>query len=155
MGSYFKPLRRKFGVVTLTLTCLFAALWIRSFIVADHVSIPTGNLALESIISANGSFLWWGMTFPESDGSQLNPRWATVAASEARKFLEDPAISWRWRWNGWAAIEHINPQLQMSGLLIPFWSIVIPLTLLAASLLLTNPKNPIQTRPEPDSGIGA
>jgi hypothetical protein len=31
LGTYFKPLRRKVGVVTLVMACVFAAGWVRSY----------------------------------------------------------------------------------------------------------------------------
>lgn len=42
MGTYFKPLRRKVGVVTLLMACVFTGLWMRSYILLDvfYVHVP-------------------------------------------------------------------------------------------------------------------
>ena len=40
MGDYFRSWRRKIGVVTLGMACVFAGGWVRSFIIADSVIVP-------------------------------------------------------------------------------------------------------------------
>src|ERR1700677_2622214 len=48
MPTYFKPLRRKIGVVTLALACVFAGAWIRS----------RDNIDAASIDNSQCSFIW-------------------------------------------------------------------------------------------------
>lgn len=40
MNDYFKPLRRKVGVMTLLLECTFAAGWVRSLKIEDNILVP-------------------------------------------------------------------------------------------------------------------
>ena len=40
MGDFFKPWRRKIGVVTLVFACLVAGGWVRSLTVREVISIP-------------------------------------------------------------------------------------------------------------------
>src|SRR5437764_781766 len=41
MREFFKPCRRKLGMVTLGLACVFAAGWVRSLSVDDFIQLPT------------------------------------------------------------------------------------------------------------------
>ena len=43
MGRYFKAWRRKFGVVTLVIACVFTAAWIRGFYYEDWAIVHFGN----------------------------------------------------------------------------------------------------------------
>ena len=58
MGEYFKPLRRKLGVVTLLMACVLMAGWVRSLSIFDAVTFPfTGTIA-ESLSSNRGNLYW-------------------------------------------------------------------------------------------------
>lgn len=39
MGSYFKPLRRKIGLISLALACVFSGAWVRSCLYEDEIHI--------------------------------------------------------------------------------------------------------------------
>ena len=39
MGDFFKPWRRKIGMLTLVMACVFCVLWIRGVVVADIFSL--------------------------------------------------------------------------------------------------------------------
>lgn len=39
MGTFFKPLRRKFGVVTLGLACVLMVGWVRSLSAEDRIDL--------------------------------------------------------------------------------------------------------------------
>lgn len=43
MGDYFKLWRRKIGVVTLLMACVFMVAWMRSLIATDSVTLPFKN----------------------------------------------------------------------------------------------------------------
>lgn len=110
MFTYFKPLRRKIGVVTLLLACVFAAGWITSL-----------EASGKYLLRLNGIFL----AFESSRGAL---GWQTFQARPETLFGEN--------WN--------SPNVHMSRSLgfnmIPYWSIVLPLTLLSAWLLLSIPR---------------
>jgi hypothetical protein len=101
MLEFFKGWRRKFGVLTLLMACVFAAGWVRSLIVADRI-----NFFGAQMLSWHGEIMRCVAVLVRTQiGSQ------TVTSAQ-----ETPI---------WT---------------IPYWSIVIPLTLLSAWLLLSNPK---------------
>ena len=64
MPDYFKPLRRKIGVVTLVLACVFAAMWVRSGRIQDVVRFgPGGRECI--VVSFDGRFsIWVGAAGP-------------------------------------------------------------------------------------------
>lgn len=103
--KYFKPLRRKIGVVTLLLACVFVAAWVRSY---DEES-------------ANG------VEFPFYDDRYnllLLPEGIVLG-----KFVLE--------------LEENQQVLVLHDFfVIPHWTIVIPLTLLSAWLLLSKPRQP-------------
>src|SRR6478736_6446220 len=57
MGEYFKPLRRKIGVLTLAMACLFTAGWIRSQTICDGIAI-TFTKNRYSLRSYRNQILW-------------------------------------------------------------------------------------------------
>ena len=57
MGGYFKPWRRKIGVVTLVMACVLMAGWVRSLTVADHIDIPRNN-RLHMLNSRHGHLVY-------------------------------------------------------------------------------------------------
>ena len=54
MSGYFKPLRRKVGVATLTLACGLAACWVRSFFVSDEFVTNQYKMANAVVSSPEG-----------------------------------------------------------------------------------------------------
>lgn len=56
MVSYFKPLRRKLGVITLVLACALTALWVRTLSQPLRLVLPVGGY-IEYAITANEGWL--------------------------------------------------------------------------------------------------
>ena len=148
--SYFKPWRRKFGVLTLLLACAFMGLWIRSFRRGDFVTTEPvqrvsfrGRLFIQRLVDAKMSrFLF---AYDSEDDRHTSD------------VYEDPHFAelWSWRWCGFAAgttAIKMAPDGTLSKwnsvqYLIPYWSIVIPLTSLSAWLVLSKPRPAKQTEP--------
>src|SRR6266700_4979357 len=58
MGDYFKPWRRKLGVVTLLLACVFVAGWVRSLSTFDSIAFANvGRLHIVPLMSHEGRLL--------------------------------------------------------------------------------------------------
>ena len=57
MPPYFKPLRRKLGVLTLVMACAICGFWTRSFTVVDILAIGKRKSSY-SILSYNGRVGW-------------------------------------------------------------------------------------------------
>jgi hypothetical protein len=54
MGEFFKPWRRKLGVVTLVLACVFTAGWVRSLSRVNYIGIFSGVRTSHTVISTHG-----------------------------------------------------------------------------------------------------
>ena len=151
MIDYFKPLRRKFGVLSLIMTCVFMVGWVRSYSVWDSTHLLLGyGYSLDSV---EGRTIWGINQHPDStqgvigwDIHQLSVR----RLSETRKLLEEGAEC-RWRFFGFGSAnfpigqpKHLRSVLWFT----PYWSIVIPLTMLSAYLLFTKPRKKLTTSPD-------
>lgn len=121
MREFFKGWRRKLGCVTLVLVLPILALWIRSFTCFDQIAAG-GNL----VISNSGCMVWNWMGWGGPDATITD--WYTGIASP---FGED------WYFGS-------------DGVRFPYWSIVIPLTLLSSWLLLSRPRQ-IQAAVKPET----
>jgi len=139
MGDYFKPWRRKIGVVTLVMACVFAAGWVRSltFVEAVDWQIYQSGVILGSIDSHFGLFV-------VEDGKSNRfsyPEWGTVEFRTVEELVSEGGTPvWHWQRFGFH-VAAIFDRYSVYGLILaPYWSIVIPLTLLSAYLLLSKPR---------------
>lgn len=145
MGDYFNPLRRKIGVVTLVMACVLAAGWVRSCVYIDYLSgrVRPGDKQIDHLVSLNQQI---GYMVSSSDLLQLKyPR--CVLRSWRLNALHGPFIggnvNWWWNSNGFRVIDVKNEttgNILYRGLAIPYWSIVLPMALLSAWLLLNKPR---------------
>jgi hypothetical protein len=150
MWSYFRGWKRKIGAVMLLLACMFAAGWGRSLNRADKLEIR--NLKL---LSVAGGLIW------RSSGRGVSLRGfpddsAGGSVSFASSDYFDPYSNdehWMWRRLGFGeSIYQVNAVLTSSDNMraaptrfyrVPYWSIVLPPTLISAWCLLMKP----QTKP--------
>lgn len=143
VSTYFKPLRRKLGVVTLLLACAFAAIWIRSFYCTDDLLIGFSTSPIHSVL--------------------VLPEGFQIFRSESLRDEIDPLITQRFPYCRWSYYPNGAPTLQPNfylykgrfklaspfGMIVAHWPIVLSLTLLSAWLLLLNPQVTKQNvRPE-------
>ena len=180
MNGFFKPLRRKFGVVTLLVACVFMASWVRSALYEDVAKIRRsekkafliGSTKYGIVLSAmrviDENFKWpatskfvWKSHIPQqkftAKGMMLG--WSLCQLFEDFEYGtdEDPAqmkklITWNWSYGGF----HISqatfpPRIFVVTWIFPHWSIVISLALLSAYFLLSKPRSK-SSSPEVDRG---
>jgi hypothetical protein len=156
MGEFFWGWRRKVGLMTLLMACVFAAGWVRSFYVRDTIIIY-GRFPVLSVSSKDGQ-LSWEKQLPFVLKGPFNP--VQDLNDGAQNYWEPWDIHWRWRreWYGFLfgsgvlslSLDKFPPnerrwmseppqKRRVEVWMIPYWSIVIPLTLLSAFLLLSTP----------------
>lgn len=143
MGNYFKPLRRKIGVLTLVIACMFAAGWLRSYSYIDIVASSVGGTKLVfmsgsqklRLIFPGERMLQMVATIQDPEGERINGWIIAGAPWETKKF------SVRSEAGRIVKVNSLDVK-QEQFLLIPFWSIVLPLTLLSAWLLFSKPRQP-------------
>jgi hypothetical protein len=157
MGELFKGWRRKIGVVTLVMACSFMGLWVRSQSVSDWFMFTVQPGRLVFLISYPNGLMWVRSEFKREvrAGAIWSPVPITKNDFDERIVFsprDELVIEWRWKWMGFCfsinkdSEERIRSQ---NGLtlnreafwFVPHWSIVIPLTLLAAWLLLSKPRS--------------
>ena len=152
LAEYFKPWRQKFGVLTLLLACVFAVSWIRSFRSEDYVEVFAGKYSIQSKhyfslwsgVSANGSLYIgkiWGQPEDPSDITAVEsyyryPRWQQ---SPDMDFPSESDLRYLWRCCGCGVYQRSPDDPRNGGLrvVIPYWLVVIPLTILSSWLLLS------------------
>ena len=164
MSDIFQGWRRKFGLTTLLLALVFMSGWVRSLNTGDHLSFPpevrkttsTSIIHLDELYSASG-LMMWGRSFEEST-DEINPNelrsrlaypfWVTVSPTTN---LDDPQLKWRWRWCGFGICEYNDQRVVgvwESILVVPYWMITIPLTLISAFLILPRSRKPTERTKE-------
>jgi hypothetical protein len=146
MGRYFKPLRRKIGVITLVMACTFAAGWIRSLSLVDYAGWDCSFTGYD-LKSERGQLWFFYTTRTERrnwayllDSERISPRINTARLP----FLQSN-LDWRWDWLGFHFSSEVSPTVQHRYFIVPYWFIVVPLTVLSAWLILSKPR----TKSEP------
>ena len=158
MGNYFKPWRRKIGVMTLGLTCLLVMGWVRSFSLTDFVQSEISSQScvfLESSAQTIGA----GM---ERANERNPPIWNifptldTTRSSGIKPLNDIQHFRWNEQWHDFGIGGNYDnyPDNLLLEVQAPYWSTVIPLTLLSAYLLLAKPrgaKSPVIQTDQPAS----
>jgi hypothetical protein len=155
MPTYFKPLRRKIGIVTLALACVFAAGWARSQGYDDELDFWTGPHQTHSLNSSPTGICWMKRSNLPPDVPMTTGRCGLVAFQSWHVGpgpFSDVPDPFRWSTPQWQfsamgfhfAESTINPPDygNLRIWIIPYWSIVIPMTLLSAWLLLSKVRKP-------------
>jgi len=142
MGEFFKGWRRNAGGVLLVLACVFMVGWVRSGFHGDvlQVRLPSGTIvSVESGDYPRALPIFIDRRTMAGDLSQSKSQleWDISSAPEMRF----PAVSLGIAINQW---------------FLPYWSVVIPLTLLSTYLLLINPRIAMPKKAvEPTTAEGA
>ena len=165
MGDFFKPWRRKIGVVTLVMACVMMGGWVRSFGRMELIHICPGR-SLFIIGSRNGSLCVMRSVYQthevaisksitifnsslkrigvgcssEKSSNETNIRYWTNA-----RIVPDTVSQSYWTFGDFAfGTESHTTILDEHDELIaiaPYWSIVVPMTLISLWLLLSKPCN--------------
>jgi hypothetical protein len=175
MHTLFDGWRRKTGCVTLLLACAIYGAWIRSSTVTDSVNCYSWWKVMQSLVSSDGSLSWerrdttavrnrevpfWkrGPAGRKRRAQRGLPQLAfirsesIVARGKLNRRLDAPDIIWHWRWHGFGS--GTWPAHHTTLWVIPYWSIVLPLTLLSAYLILWKPRKRADSEKETDPGLG-
>ena len=153
MSEFFKPWRRKVGCVTLAMACVFMAGWVRSRTANDYVLIPTNSAGY--FVGADSHGLCWiqsqNLDFPDFWYVVQGPGVSFEFNAAYQRPLDHNAAATCSQWLGFQIIQInsniLGPRSRELKWVLPYWSIVLPLTLLSAYLLLSK-QSPIN-RGEP------
>ena len=134
--SSFKSWRRKIGIVTLVMACVFMAGWARSQTIAEFVSFRSSPSRV-TVFSSWPSFLVWNCRGGASPATFYGRMRADYDFFET---FEDLKNRHHWAMCGFQSVSGQNENgVPIAVWIIPYDSIVLPLTLLSAWLLLSNP----------------
>ena len=126
MGEFFKGWRRKAGLVTLGTACVLMVGWIRSRVMYDVMALSAFG-RFNVVESELGRILWLASDRDQSAWQQLG--WRSLSLSDPRlNNLVHTEIVMR----------YLGKHVWALGL--PYWSLVLPLTLLSAWLILGKPR---------------
>lgn len=135
MNGYFRPLTRKIGVVTLTVACVFGFVWMRSLFVRDVFGVGQPD-SYRAFASYAGSMRWSKLT---PGLGKVGFEWQSETWSRETDFnWNDWNVEWRRECLGFEFGAGTIPGITImrnERWAIPYWSIVIPLTVLSAYLL--------------------
>jgi len=129
MREFFRPFRRKLGVLVLVLACVFAGMWIRSTMFYDVISF--GNTPRQqAIFSIGGRLTYWMYTLHSPDTPYRQVQSARFESADLPARLESIATT----------RELLTATDNLVEFWLPYWAIVSPLTLLSAWLLIGKPR---------------
>lgn len=159
MGEVFKGWRRKVGCVTLVMALLTFCVWGFGHSALVGYTIFTGEHRIEMFGSSSNGFFWTVIDGPEES-------WATPGyVSTGWHFRYVPSydcldhieIDWHWQCCGFHSANGKGIQdVPQTAFVVPHWSIILPMTLLSAFLLLTKPrKSAPKKNHEPILTVGA
>jgi hypothetical protein len=166
--EFFKGWRRKFGCITLVTACVFAVGWVRGYCVEDQLWLGLsgrGNVWDRLFSSRRGIGLIRWESKSLSTYFTWSPGWITKVLDENCDFLGDLAetypestIQWRRGSAGFdiGSTSHQAKNISTFFIVVPYWSVVFPLTLLSACFLFSEPKRRVTKQTtEPAPTIGA
>jgi hypothetical protein len=134
------------------LACVFTAGWVRGYCVADVVNFGNGESAtLHSLRLCRNGILWEWSGSEDALGGHIVyiPWWSCHPPANATDRLREwesivqTVDDWRFQSSGFDIGEfhdRDDPKFRVKWRVIPYWSIVVPTTLLSVWLLLSKPK---------------
>ena len=149
MGEFFKPWRRKIGVLTLLIACLAMGGWMRSLTTVDQFAHLSGEFDRGYVQSVNGFLVWW------SDATSGNRLWSILEiqwnggfrmAGLQNSFFDnidapgEVVTDWFVRWPFFRIGRERGGNHKTFVHYVSYSTIAAPLTVLSAYLLLSKPR---------------
>jgi hypothetical protein len=125
--------------------------WLRSLTTRDDIIFPdrkqktsAGFLVTSDDLASSNGLMLWGRICEEStnpadryiDLGPAYPLWKTALPTTYT--FDDPELKWRWRWWGFGICENSDQRVVgvwESILIVPYWMIAVPLTLICVWLI--------------------
>lgn len=149
MREFFRCWKRKTGSMALVMACTFAVGWLRSRVYADCIAPYRTESCNHWLASAQGQLKWFYVNLPKGWLVSVNPPRYSLSEpvnrypdTELEPIFGGVVISWYWHWQAWGfRFGHCDVSgFEIVTWQVPYWSVVIPLTLLSAYLLLSKPR---------------
>lgn len=134
MQEFFRGWKRKTGIVTLLITCMLTAGWVRSTRMYERFGYRTGESCFHWIYSVRGE-IWW-IRSQEHDG-HLDFKWYASGPDTTFLLCLPSDRTWYWRIGKLEYGEYAETFLKHRYVMMPYWLLVIPLTLVSAWLFFS------------------
>ena len=133
MTGFFKSWRRRIGVVTLMMACLFMAGWVRTFSQEDLVGISFSSQSLVFVESAEQTI---GFGMERGNGRpiwDIFPFWQTSPSSRVKPLDDIQHVKWGVQWHdfGIGGNDQDYPDNLLLEVHAPYSFFVLPLTLIS------------------------
>lgn len=149
MITFFDTGRRRLGILTLTIACLLMAGWIRSLAIGEIFRVSSSHRTYHMLFSYEGWIGWIVFHDPDVITPEAYRPFYSRASSRSESPFAWVCLHWDSKRNQFQEISGAhNPYL-----IVPYWFVVAPLTLLSAWLLLATPRSFI--KPQPNTEIGS
>jgi hypothetical protein len=156
MGGFFKGWRRKVGCVALVMACALLGLSIRAQFVLDSFYFQFTESPPSYWLVTTGSGVYWDGSSEVDMTTRSLSRWDTIpyTPKQPRDFTAwtpSDSVIWQRQWCGFY-IGEIEASFGASSYwVVPYWAMILPLTLLSAFLILWPQRRaPRQTAIESD-----
>jgi hypothetical protein len=136
MREFLRGWKRKLGCMTLVIACAFAAPWIRSYSICDDFTLSKHG-QFDSLVSVDGQLFTTSGPYRGPDEFRRTTRRAQPIQN-----LWAGRFEWQWRCCGFGSASSSTQNRTIYLKIIPYWSVVLPLTLMSAYLLLSKPRRP-------------
>lgn len=143
--------KRNFGYITLAVTSVLMVGWIRSVVVNDNLQIPRGKYAEESVSSSNGILSW--NSSQATKPNSVSTRWesSSVSSRDLERYDRDTIWSFQSLGIGLGIVQPDTADRRSFQIRqIPYWMLVIPLGILSAWLILSEPQIPNDPNESPN-----
>jgi len=166
MGEFFKGWRRKIGVLTLVMACVMMGAWVRSFGRMELIHICPGR-SLVIIGSRNGSLCLMRSVYQTHEVAIsksitiFNSSLKRIGVGCSSEKSSDETNIKYWTKENWPVHDTVSQSYWTFGgflfgteshttisdehdeliAMAPYWSIVVPLTLISLWILLCNPRD--------------
>lgn len=153
MRDFFRGWKRKVGVVTLILAVVLTGEWARNFRFRDLVLIQSGKRTIHEVEFSTNGVSWATQRWDDPDYFGMR-KWfelRTLSYIESTYFSPRFAVKWHKSWFGFHFASIGNSPFFVGEQLVctlPYWSIVLPLAILSALLLLSK-QPPVKVKGQP------
>lgn len=124
--------RRIVGLGFLGLALMLMAGWMRSFVYYDEVWVNLGAAKVVNSLSGSILLFWSNPGFGQHE--KIDSRWQVYRSTSYDNGWKTK-IAWQWEWLGFARGQRLDYQIGI----IPYWSLTLPCSVVAAWLLLIQP----------------
>lgn len=143
MSEFFCGWRRKTGLVTLLMACVFMGLWVRSYQLIDMVGIPK-SIGKHFLCSAPEGLVWIAHDY----GADGRFEWVVlpVQLTNVSSYFNRMRTKPHWEFCGLYAGKSDGEGSPFYMIAAPYWSLIAPLTLITTYLLLFKPHKSTQKK---------